>query len=129
MVAVVKKLTLTIAIIGTLNVPAQAFERLDGPRFFNATTHNVEMRATFADGDVFPVMLVAGASAAYWDLQQVAIVDVSEGNGRKIHLSGASLPKVPDGLSKPYDQIWVIDDNRVCIVPHRHFDPHEHPKC
>ena len=125
----VKQLTLAIAMIGALNIPAQAFERLDGPRFFNATAHNVQLRATFADGDVFPVLLVPGALGIYWDLEQVAAIDVNEGNGREIHLSGAALPKMPDGVSKPYDQIWMIDDNQVCVVPHRHFDRHTHPKC
>jgi hypothetical protein len=125
----VKRLILVIAFTGALNIRGQAFERLDGPAFFNTTAHNVQMRATFTNGDDFPVVLVPGAFGTYWDLQQVAAIDVNEGNGHEIHLSGTALPKVPDGLSKPYDQIWMIDDSQVCIVPRRHFDRDKHPKC
>ena len=125
----VKRLMLAIVLTFALGNPGQAFQKLDGPRFYNATAHNVQMRATFTNGDFFSVMLVPGAFGIYWDLQQVAAIDVNEGAGREIQLSGGTLPKVPDGLSKPYDQIWMIDDSQVCVVPHRHFDSHKHPKC
>jgi hypothetical protein len=96
-VAMVKQLAVAILLVGALNLPAQAFEKLDGPRFFNGTAHNVRMRATFTSGDDFPVKLVPGALGIYPDPLQVAVIDVDEGNGREIHLSGATLPKIPAG--------------------------------
>lgn len=125
----VKRLTIATILIGVVVPPALAFEKLDGPRFFNATAHSVQMRATFASGDYFPVTLVPGALGGYWDATQVATIDVDEGNGHEIHLSGATLPRVPAKLSKPYDQIWMIDEDRVCVVPHHGFDRDNHPKC
>ncbi len=125
----VRRWTIAAAMIGPLSFPAWSFEKVDGPRFFNATAHDIQLRATFANGDVFPVTLVPGALGGYWDAQQVIAVGVDEGNGHEINLSGPTLPKVAAGLSMPHDQIWLIDDSQVCVVPRRHFDRRTPAKC
>lgn len=125
----VRKSAVVAIVIGTLSFPAWSFEKVDGPRFFNATAHDIQLRATFTSGDDFSVTLIPGALGTYWDARQVVAIDVDEGGGNKIHLSGPTLPTMPASLSKPYDQIWLIDDSQVCVVPRHNFDRDKHPKC
>jgi hypothetical protein len=125
----VRQIAVVAIVIGALSFPAWSFEKVDGPRFFNATAHDIQLRATFTSGDDFPVTLIPGALGTYWDARQVVAIDVDEGGGNKIHLSGTTLPTVPAGLSKPYDQIWLIDDSQVCVVSRRHFDRRKPSKC
>ena len=110
-----------IAIFATLfsEIALSGFVRIDGPRFFNATKHEIGLQVTFTGGGEAPVSMPAGSHFTFPDELQVVSVQIKEKGVVRSRYAGATLPRVPDDLVKPYRQLWVIEEDRICVLSER----------
>ena len=100
-----------------------------GPAFFNATDGAVSVEITFSAGSGFSGDLGADGLMGWPFPWQVRTMKVHMKRGGNLAVSEAQVTRLRGKLTKPGNQLWVIDTSHVCVLDSRRFKAVKGVRC